>query len=165
MCISAAAIMAISAGVTVVGTIAQGQAQKAAADAQAREYEDQAAAAQVAATEEAKRIRKAGERTAGAARAALAASGVVVDEGTGVNINEDIYRNSEQDAYNTLLTGKNQSGSLQRSAVQSRTAGSNAVTSSLLSAAGTGMQGYAGWKNAPKLMDSTRIPMQPGGGY
>lgn len=149
MCISAAMMMAISAGVTVMGTIAQGQAQKRAADAQAREYENQAAAAQVAATEEAKRIRKAGERTAGAARAALAASGIVVDEGTGVNINEDIYRNSEQDAFNTLLTGKNRAGSMQRSAAQSRASGKNAVTASLLGAASTGLNAYAGWKNAP----------------
>lgn len=154
MCISAAMMMAISAGVSVMGSIAQGQAQKQAADAQAREYENQANAAKVAATQEAVRIRKAGEKTAGAARAALAASGVVVDAGTGVNINEDIYRNSESDAQNTLLTGSNQASSLNRSANQSRIAGNNAVTSSLLGAASAGMQGYAGWKSAQTPVDA-----------
>lgn len=150
MCISAAMMMAISAGVTVVGQIAQGQAQKQAANAQAREAENQAAAEQVAASEEAKRIRKAGEKTASAARAQLAASGINADMGSAVNINEDIYRNSESDAMNTLLTGQNRAGSYQRSANQSRIAGKNAQTASLLSTVGTVTQGYAGWKNAPK---------------
>lgn len=149
MCISAAMMMAISTGVSVMGALAEGQAKKQAADAQAREYENQANAAKVAATQEAARIRKAGEKTAGAARAALAASGVVVDAGTGVNINEDIYRNSESDAQNTLLTGSNQAASLNRSADQSRIAGKNKVTESLLGAASEGLKGYQGWKNAP----------------
>lgn len=149
MCISAAMMMAISAGISVVGQIQQGQAQKQAADAQAREQEIAADQNHVAAQQEAARIRKAGERQAGAARAAMAGAGIVVDQGSAVNINEDIYRGSESDAFNTLLTGERQTSSLMRSASQSRAAGDNAVTGSLLGAASTGARGYAGWKNAP----------------
>lgn len=147
MCLSA--IMAISAGMQVVGTIAKGQADQQAAEAQAREYENQAAANQVAATQEAARIRKAGEKTAGSARAALAYSGVVVDQGTGFNINEDIYQNMESDAFNTLLNGDRQSSAMRRSADQSRISGRNAMTGSLLGAASEAAKGYVGWKTAP----------------
>jgi hypothetical protein len=146
MCISAAMMMAISTGVSVVGQIAKGQAEQSAANAQANEYQRQAEQAKVNAEQEAKRIRAAGEKTAGAARAALAGSGIAVDSGSGVNINEDIYAKSESDAYNTLLTGSNQAGSYNRSADMQRRAGANAVTSSLLSAAGTAGQAYVGWK-------------------
>lgn len=153
MCISAAMMMAISAGISVVGQIQQGQAQKAAADAQAREQEIAADQNRVAAQQEAARIRKAGERQAGAARAALAGSGIVVDQGSAMNINEDIYRGSESDAFNTLLTGERQTSSLMRSASQSRAAGDNAVTSSLLGAASTGARAYAGWKSVQAPAD------------
>ena len=112
--------MAISAGVSVAGQLAQGQAQKQAKDAQALEYDIQAEQAKVDAEQEAKRIRAAGEKTAGAARAALAGAGINVDMGSAVNINEDIYRNSESDAFNTLLTGSNRAASYGRSASQAR---------------------------------------------
>ena len=151
MCISAAALMAISAGVSVAGQLAQGQAQKQAKDAQALEYDIQAEQAKVDAEQEAKRIRAAGEKTAGAARAALAGAGINVDMGSAVNINEDIYRNSESDAFNTLLTGSNRAASYGRSASQARGAGKDAVNSSLLSAATTAGNAYAGWK-------STQVP-------
>lgn len=148
MCISAAAVMAISAGVSVAGQLAQGQAQKQAKDAQALEYDIQAAQAKVDAEQEAKRIRAAGEKTAGAARAALAGAGINVDMGSAVNINEDIYRNSESDAFNTLLTGSNRAASYGRSASQARGAGKDAESASLLSAATTAANAYGGWKSS-----------------
>lgn len=147
MCISAAALMAISAGVSVAGQLAQGQAQKQAKDAQALEYDIQAAQAKVDAEQEAKRIRAAGEKTAGAARAALAGAGINVDMGSAVNINEDIYRNSESDAFNTLLTGSNRAASYGRSASQARGAGKDAESASLLSSATTAANAYSGWKS------------------
>jgi hypothetical protein len=150
MCISAAMMMAISTGISVAGQVAQGQAKKEAGDAQAREFQIAADQNAVAAQQEAARIRKAGEKTAGAARAALAGAGIVVDQGSAVNINEDIYRNSETDAYNTLLTGERQSGSLMRKASQSSAEGNNSLTASLLSSGVTGAEGYAGWKRAAR---------------
>ncbi len=137
-------LMAISAGISVFGTLAEGQAKKQAQDAQANEYELQAAQAKVDAEQEAKRIRAAGEKTAGAARTALAGAGIAVDSGSAVNINEDIYRNSESDAYSMILTGTNKASSYNRSAGMARRAGQNAQSASLLSAASDAA--YAGWK-------------------
>ena len=74
MCISAAAALAISTGVSVLGQVYQGQVTKQANDAKAQELSVAAEQSKVSAAEEAKRIRKAGEKTAGAARAALMAS-------------------------------------------------------------------------------------------
>lgn len=153
MCISAAAMMAISAGISVAGQIQKGQAEKRAADAQALEQDVAAVQQQDAAKQEAARIRKAGDRQAGAARAAFAGAGIVADQGSAVNINEDIYAGSESDAYNTLLTGERQATSLRRGAQLSREAGRDAETSSLLSAAGTAAQGYSGWKGAQVKAD------------
>lgn len=148
MCISAAAMMAISAGVSVMGQLHEGQARKQAADAQALEHDIAAAQSREAAKQEADRIRKAGDRQAGSARAAMAGAGIVVDQGSAVNINEDIYRGAESDAFNTLLTGERQASAYNRQASMSRAAGDNAVTSSILSAASTAGQAYAGWKGA-----------------
>lgn len=145
--------MAVSAGMSVFGQLQKGQADKRAADAQALEQEVAAVQQMDAAKQEAARIRKAGERQAGAARAAFAGAGIVADQGSAVNINEDIYAGSESDAYNTLLTGERQATSLRRGAQMSREAGRDAETSSLLSAGITAGQAYAGWKGAQPKAD------------
>lgn len=153
MCISAAAMMAISTGVSVLGQLHEGQARKQAADAQALENDIAAAQEREAAKQEASRIRAAGDRQAGAARAALAGSGIVVDQGSAVNINEDIYRGAESDAFNTLLTGERRAGAYNRQASMERAKGENAVTASILGSAtsmATAGKEYAGWKGAKK---------------
>jgi hypothetical protein len=142
MCISASMMMALSTGVSVVGQLQQGQALKQAANAEARNAENLAAQTRDAAMQEAKRIRLAGDRTRGAARAQLAASGIDVNSGTAVTIEDDIGTNSELDAYNTLLTGDRKATSLQDSAAISRARGKNAVTSSMLGSVSTGLQGW-----------------------
>jgi hypothetical protein len=142
MCISASMMMALSTGVSVVGQLQQGQAAKQAANAEARNAENLAAQTRDAAMQEAARIRKAGDRTRGAARAQLAASGIDVNSGTAVTIEDDIGTNSELDAYNTLLTGDRKATSLQDSAAISRARGKNAVTSSMLGSVSTGLQGW-----------------------
>jgi len=135
-------MMALSTGVSVVGQLQQGQAAKAAANAEARNAENLAAQTRDAAMQEAKRIRLAGDRTRGAARAQLAASGIDVNSGTAVTIEDDIGTSSELDAYNTLLTGDRKATSLQDSAAISRARGKNAVTSSMLGSVSTGLQGW-----------------------
>lgn len=150
MCISAGMALALSAGVSAMGAIAQGNAQKQAKDAQAAEYELQAQQSKAAAQEEAKRIRAAGEKTVSASRTAMAGAGVVADQGSAVNINEDIYQKSESDAYNVLLTGDNRAASYGRSAGMARAAGRDAQSSSLLSAATTAGSAFAGWKGGSK---------------
>lgn len=158
MAVTTGMMMAISAGVSVLGQIQQGKATQQAAEQTARNNETQAGIdaiqAQretVAAAEEAKRIRKAGERQASAARAQLAASGIAVDSGSAININEDISGGAESDAMNTLLTGKRRaesytisSGQHINEAASSRAAGANARTSSILAAGGTVLQGWRG---------------------
>lgn len=176
MAVSTGIMMALSTGLSVVGQIQQGNANAAAAnqnaanaDAQAAQLDRQAELDRiqaqretVAATEEAKRIRKAGDKQAAASRAALAASGIMVDQGSSININEDITGGAESDAMNTLLTGErkakayttsadetNRSASNARSqAAQYRSAASNAKTSSLLSAGATALTGWRGIKTA-----------------
>lgn len=135
-------MMALSTGVSVVGQLQQGQAARQSANAEARAAENLAAQNRDAAMQEAGRIRKAGDRTRGAARAQLAASGIDVNSGTAVTIDGDIAANSESDAYNTLLTGERKSTSLQDSASIARSRGRNAVSSSMLGAVSTGLQGW-----------------------
>lgn len=142
MCISAPMMMALSTGVSVAGQLQQGQAAKQAANAEARNAENLAAQTRDAAMQEAKRIRMAGDRTRGAARAQLAASGIDVNSGTAVTIDGDIATNSELDAYNTLLTGDRKSTSLQDSAAISHARGKNAVSASVLGSISTGLQGW-----------------------
>lgn len=146
MAVTTGMMLALSAGMSVMGQIQQGAAQKRAANEQAQRDEIQAERESVAATQEAKRIRAAGDRTAGAARAQLAASGIDVGSGSAININEDITGNAESDAMNTLLTGSRRAESLRFTAQQTRTAGANAQKASIISAASTGLQGWAGVK-------------------
>lgn len=142
MCISAGMMMALSTGVSIAGQLQQGQAARAAANAEARQQELAAAQERDAAMAEAKRIRNAGAKASGAARAQLAASGIDVGSGTAVVIDEEITRESETDAEYTLLTGQRRSGALEYSAAQSRSRGRNAVTASVLGSVSTGLQGW-----------------------
>jgi hypothetical protein len=158
MAVTTGTMMAISTGLSVVGQLQQGQAQQQASaeqgarlDEQARIDAIQAQRETVAAAEEAKRIRKAGDKQAAASRAQLAASGIAVGSGSAININEDIIGGSESDAMNTLLTGERRSesysyssGQNTRSAASARRAGDNAMTSSLLAAGSTSLKGWRG---------------------
>ena len=174
MGVSTGIMMALSTGLSVVGQIQQGNANAASAnqnaanaDAQAAQLDRQAELDRiqaqretVAATEEAKRIRKAGDKQAAASRAALAASGIMVDQGSSININEDITGGAESDAMNTLLTGERKAkayttsadetnrsaGNARSQASQYRSAASSAKTSSLLSAGATALTGWRGVK-------------------
>lgn len=172
MAVTTGMMLAISTGLSVVGQLQQGKAQAAAANQNAANADFQAGQLNrqaeldriqgeretVAAAEEAKRIRKAGDKQSAAARAQLAASGVRVDSGSAININEDITGGAESDAMNTLLTGERRAKAYRtsadetdRSATQARssasgyrTAASNARTSSLISAGTTALTGWRG---------------------
>jgi len=88
------ALLAASVG----GTVASTQHQSKMLGAQADQANADADAAAGAARVKANKIRAKGKKQAAAARAALAASGVNVDLGTSVLINDDINRQSEKDA-------------------------------------------------------------------
>lgn len=134
--------MALSAGVSVVGQLAQGQAQKRAANADAAAQDLAAAQERDAAMVEAKRIRAAGDRASGAARAQLAASGIDVGSGTAVVIDQTVTQDAYTDAEYTLLTGERRGRAYNASAAQSRARGKGAVAGSVLGAVSTGLQGW-----------------------
>lgn len=102
------AIAALAAS-TALGTFASiqgGRAQKAQADYQADQAEADARAEKAAAEVRASRIRDMVEEQRGAARAAIAASGVEVNEGTPVLIDQEITRRGEEDAVLEILGGQ-----------------------------------------------------------
>jgi hypothetical protein len=148
----ALAAMAVGTVLQAQSQEEQGKQQQALANAQADQQDIQAAQERDAAMAQAEKIRRAGRRQASEAEAAYAASGVSVGTGTPVRVNESIYRDSEEDAFNTILTGERRGRSLNTEANLTRTSGANArsagntaATSSLLSgAAQYGMWKYKG---------------------
>lgn len=140
----------IAAAVTAAGaSIYSGVQQKKAMDANAelaRREGNQEADAAVA---QAEKIRRAGRAAASQANAAMAASGVAIGEGTALRINEQIYKDSEDDAFSTLLTGvrrqrsaNDQAGLMEYEGRSARTAGFLNAGASLLSAGSS----YGKWK-------------------
>ncbi|MBM5460288.1 hypothetical protein H8F21_22240 [Pseudomonas sp. P66] len=134
---AALAAMAASTAFSVYSTVQQGKQAQLNADAQSEQAQIDADNAASAAKVQADRIRKMARNQSGEARAALAASGVDVGEGTALNINEEIYGNAEEDAVMTILNGENQRkrgytdasnmslyGKQQRSAANSQAIGS-----------------------------------------
>lgn len=107
---AAAAYAAIAAATaySVYTTQQSGKQASLNADAQSEQAQLDADNAASAARVQADRIRRMARTQAGEARAALSASGVSVDEGTALNINQEIYGNAEEDAVMTILNGENQ---------------------------------------------------------
>lgn len=141
---------AASTAMSVVGSLQQGQQQKAYANYQAAQAEADAKAERDAAEVHADKIRKAAKLQAGEARAALAGSGVDVGSGTPVDINSSIYANAEEDAWSAILGGKSKSNQLNAQAEGLRISGKNAESASYMKAAGSALYGAAsiakGWK-------------------
>jgi len=110
MGIETAAMVALVAGTaySAYSSVQQGKQAQLNADAQSEQAQIDADNAASAAKVQADRIRKMARSQSGEARAALAASGVDVGEGTALNINEEIYGNAEEDAVMTILNGENQ---------------------------------------------------------
>ncbi|KFC08505.1 hypothetical protein GTGU_01422 [Trabulsiella guamensis ATCC 49490] len=152
MCTGVEVALVASSVLAAGGAVYSGQQQKKMSDYQAAQAEADAEAAKAQARVEADRIRKAGRAQASQANAALAASGVETGAGTALRITSGITGDAEQDAYQTILNGANQSARLNSQAQADRISGRNAATagyisagSSLLSAGGTA---YSGWKKA-----------------
>jgi len=147
-----AAYAAVAAAVVGAGTaIYTSQEQKSAADDNAELQRRQAAQEKDAAVAQAEKIRKAARQQQAEATANLAASGISVGNGTPIRISNEIYRTSEQDAYQTILggnrayqAGQTQSGLLETQGQAAATAGYLNAGSSLLSGAASAYK--AGWK-------------------
>lgn len=130
----------------------QGQQQKAYADYQSRQATADAQAERDAAEVHADKIRKAARLQASEARASLAGSGVDVGEGSAIKIDQAITRNSEEDAWSTIMTGKNRGASLDAQAQGYQIAGNNAQSASYMNAASSVLSGATqigkGWKQS-----------------
>lgn len=157
------ATTAISAGSALI----QGITASETADTQAELARRQGVADQDAALAQAEKIRRAGRAQASQANAALAASGVSLGAGTPVMIDEQIYRDSESDAMNTILTGSRQQRSANDQAAILKSQGDNAMTAGFLNAGtsvlAAGAKVGAGWKSAavsqgPQLGAGLRAP-------
>lgn len=135
---------AMSAG----SAIMQGQQAKETANVNAELQRREGEAAKDASVAQAAKIRKAQRYAIGSANAANAASGVAIGEGSALRINEQIYKDSEDDAFNTMLTGTRQQRTANDQASITQTQGRNAQTASLLSAGSSIAKGWVGYKKA-----------------
>ncbi len=158
MCTGLEIALLASAAVSAGGAVYSGVQQKEAADTNAELARRQGDQEKDAAVAQAEKIRKAARAQAGQANAALAASGVAIGEGTAVRINEQIYRDSEDDAYSTLLTGtrRQQSGNDQAGILINQ--GNAAMTSGTINAGASVLSAgasYGKWKSTQKTGATT----------
>jgi len=136
-----------SAGASIYSGVQQNKVMEANAEMARREANQEADAA----VAQAEKIRRAGRAAASQANAALAASGVAIGEGTALRINEQIYKDSEDDAFSTLLTGvrrhrsaNDQAGLMEYEGRSARTAGFLNAGATILSSASS----YGKWKTS-----------------
>ncbi len=92
---------------------------------------------------EAERIRKDKDKAQSAARAALAESGLDVNEGTSIVINDQIERDGNYDAAMAEITGKNTSNRLKAEASGHRSNANTAALAGVLNTASAGASGYS----------------------
>lgn len=139
----AAAAVAVSAGSAVYSA----NEQKKAADTNAQIAENNAAYSADSARAHAEKIRKAGKAQRGEAKAALAASGVNLAEGTALEVDKEIIQTSEQDALSAILSGDRALKSGADEAGMLRASGKAAQTSGYLSATGTVLSGASSYSS------------------
>jgi hypothetical protein len=158
-----AAVLAVAAiagaGVSAYSSMEQGKQQKKMYEDQAQQAANEGAYKQDAAKAQAEKIRRMGAAQKGEAKAALAASGVKLGEGTALEVDKNITRNSEEDALNALLGGNRGSqASMDESSMLMR-AGSNAKKTGNMNAAGTVLSTAgslaSGWKSSAKASSSS----------
>jgi hypothetical protein len=139
----------LGAGMSIMGQAQQASQQKKMYNAQAQQVANQAAYRKDATKAQAEKIRRAGVAQRSQTQAALAASGVNINEGTALELQKDVIRNSEEDALMTLLSGERaqQSGDMEAGLLMQ--AGENAsknakygMASTVLSTAGSVASGW-----------------------
>lgn len=128
-------------------TIYGGVLQKQQYDAQSAQLSADAAAAQANGRLEAEKIRKQAAAVKSSAQAAAAENGLNVNEGVSTVINDQITRDSEEDAWLSILGAKDRGARMQADAKAIKQQGRNALTASVLSAANEGTKTLAsgGW--------------------
>jgi hypothetical protein len=155
------------AAVQTVGTVQQGKAQQRAANDQAAMDEYQARASRAEAEFEAKTIRRAGRVARGETLGALAASGVVIGEGSALEVERQVMTDYETDAAMAILSGERSARGLEIQATQRRRAGRDARNASYFNAAGSllsaGSQAMR-QRQAPAPVETRTWPTLPGRG-
>lgn len=147
-------VMVAVAGFNAAQQVVAGQGAKRMGAVQGQAADFAAQQEQEQALQTAAIIRRAGQRQTGQARAALAASGVRVDEGSAALVQQDITRNAEMDAFQALLDGGRRARSIQTDGQMARISGQAQAKASQVSAAGTLLMGFAqgasakGWKTS-----------------
>lgn len=153
MCTGAEIFLLAMASTAATATLYQADTAKNTADANAELARREGEQVKDNAVAQAEKIRKAGQAAAGRANAALAGSGVSIGEGTALRINEEIYRDSESDAYSTLLTGTRRQRNAEDSALMSEYEGKAAQTGGYLNTAASLLStgaSYGQWKTSQR---------------
>ena len=119
----------VGQGISMLGGAVEERKNYAAQDRYALDVEQ-------AARDQGEKLRRAGRRAQGQARAQLGASGVDVNTGSGDMAIDELGRDSESDAFNAILTGKRQGNAIRAGAKLAGDAQTLNQASSLLSAAG-----------------------------
>lgn len=149
------AATAFGTAATLYSTDTQAKQAESNLKFQAAQGEADAKAADGAARVEAERIRKAARAQRATATAQAAANGADIDSPTAVKIDEEIVRNSEEDALTTILNGGDRSARMRQQsrmdrigAGLARSEGRQQQAATLISAAGTMTNYGQGWKKA-----------------
>lgn len=152
---AALAATAVSTAVTMYSTDTQAKQHESDLKFQADQAAADARTAQGEAEVEAMRIRKAAKSQRAQATAAAAASGVDVNSPTAVRLDQEIVKNSEEDARLTILNGVDRSSRLNQQgyldsqgASIARQNGQMQNAGTLLSGVASGINTYSGWKRA-----------------
>lgn len=141
------------------GKYANGQAQL-----QAGQMEYQAQVENENAMKTAAIIRRAGRRQVGAANAAYAGAGVVVGMGSAGDVEQEITRDVEHDAFQAILEGQRRGRGLTTQAQLTRIDGSMRETAGMVNALGTALGGTYqaavanGWRTAGPGFSGTQAP-------
>ena len=152
------------AGVSAFSQYQQGQADKAASYAQANSLEYQGSEELQSSLDTAKIIRRAGAYTRSAANAAYAASGVQVGDGSAQEVTDQITKDTEHDAYQTILSGEKRNNALRAQAELTRIGGRQAASQATMKAFSTvlggGYQGMtnSGWRTGGPGFSGTQAP-------
>lgn len=134
-------LAAAGTAVTVLSAVQQGQAQKAAADAQATALRNQANADEAAAERSAIQTRRQGQYIMSRAQALAAASGAGATDPTVATVIGGIAGETEYDALTQLYTGQTQGGNARSAAQAATNEGKAAAQAGVWRAAGAALSG------------------------
>ena len=136
------AAAAVSAGSALYSGYTQYQTGKA----QEAQSKADAAAAEANGRLEAEKIRKQAAAVKSSAQAAAAENGLNVNEGVSTVINDQITRDSEEDAWLSILGAKDRGARIAADGKAAAQAGRNAMVGSVMQAGASALSGYAGVK-------------------